>query len=404
MSDIFICYSKDRPRDRDPTGAAAAGGGLVGLHGRSDPSRPAVAQGDREGTRSGESRGGAVVGHVPRQPFRAGRSRSTADDKEILFPALIERVKLPLWISPDRRRRISIGWAGEEEHPGLAELLESLREHLHSAITTAGSGDVLHAEARRHLQCRCNAAPARVPAPGQTFRDRLKTGADGPLMVVIPAGRFRMGSPPDEPERSDDEGPQHEVRIAAPFAMGVYAVTFEDYERFCDDTKRQKPEDQGWGRGDRPVINVSWEDARAYCAWLGVADRARLPAAERGGVGVRLPGRHGDAVPFRPTYHHGPGQLRWQLHLQRLRQGRIPRADRAGGLFPAQRLRAVRHARQRLGMVSGHLARQLRRRPERRFGLGRRRKGVPRAARRVLAQHSEALPRRPPPRLPSRPP
>ena len=48
-----------------------------------------------------------------------------------------------------------------------------------------------------------------------------------------------------------------------PFAMGAYVVTFEDYERCCDDTKLGKPEDLRWGRARRPVINVSWEDARA---------------------------------------------------------------------------------------------------------------------------------------------
>lgn len=118
-----------------------------------------------------------------------------------------------------------------------------------------------------------------LASPGQTFRDRLKTGADGPLMVVIPAGRFRMGSPADEPERLTDESPQHKVRIAAPFAMGVYAVTFEDYDLFCDGTKRGKPEDESWGRGRRPVINVSWYDAQAYCAWL----------SEQTGRNYRLP-------------------------------------------------------------------------------------------------------------------
>lgn len=58
-------------------------------------------------------------------------------------------------------------------------------------------------------------------------------------MVVIPAGRFRMGSPPYEPERRDLEGPEHEVRIATPFATGVYAVTFDEYDLFCEATKLQ---------------------------------------------------------------------------------------------------------------------------------------------------------------------
>ena len=115
-------------------------------------------------------------------------------------------------------------------------------------------------------------------------------------MVVIRAGRFLLGSPADEPERSDNEGPQHEVRIAASFAMGVYAVTFEDYERFCDDTTLRKPEDQAWGRGNRPVINVSWEDAHDYCAWLSrqTGRNYRLPSEAEWGYACRA----GTDTPF----------------------------------------------------------------------------------------------------------
>jgi formylglycine-generating enzyme required for sulfatase activity len=89
-----------------------------------------------------------------------------------------------------------------------------------------------------------------------------------PEMVVIPAGSFLMGSPPDEPERSDDEGPQHRVTIASRFAIGKYAVTFAEYDHFCEVTKRKKPAEQGWGRGRHPVINVSWRNAKAYVEWL----------------------------------------------------------------------------------------------------------------------------------------
>ncbi|MFO1433476.1 MAG: SUMF1/EgtB/PvdO family nonheme iron enzyme [Candidatus Competibacteraceae bacterium] len=74
------------------------------------------------------------------------------------------------------------------------------------------------------------------------FRDKLKDGSQGPLMVVIPGGRFLMGSPPDEPGRSEDER-QHEVEVA-PFAIGKYAVTFEEYDRFAEVTRRGKP--SGW--------------------------------------------------------------------------------------------------------------------------------------------------------------
>ena len=89
-----------------------------------------------------------------------------------------------------------------------------------------------------------------------------------PQMVVIPAGSFTMGSPPDELRRYDDEGPQVVVRIAEPFALGRYAVTFEEYDAFVAATGRERPLDAGWGRGRRPVVNVSWHDAQAYVGWL----------------------------------------------------------------------------------------------------------------------------------------
>jgi formylglycine-generating enzyme required for sulfatase activity len=71
----------------------------------------------------------------------------------------------------------------------------------------------------------------------------------------IPAGTFMMGSPASEVDRGDDEI-QHEVKLSA-CKMSAYEVTFEQYDAFCVATKREKPSDEGWGRGKRPVINVS---------------------------------------------------------------------------------------------------------------------------------------------------
>jgi formylglycine-generating enzyme required for sulfatase activity len=112
------------------------------------------------------------------------------------------------------------------------------------------------------------------------FRDRLQSGGEGPEMAVIPAGAFLMGSPVGEPERSDDEGPQHLVTVAQPFAIGRYAVTFEEYDRYCVARGEIKPDDKGWGRGRRPVVNVNWDDAQAFCAWLSseTGQRYRLPS------------------------------------------------------------------------------------------------------------------------------
>lgn len=80
-----------------------------------------------------------------------------------------------------------------------------------------------------------------------------------------------MGSPDTEPDRNEDER-QHEVRVSS-FRMSRYPITFAQYDAFCSATARPLPDDQGWGREDRPVINVNWYDAQAFAAWAGV----RLP-------------------------------------------------------------------------------------------------------------------------------
>jgi formylglycine-generating enzyme required for sulfatase activity len=86
-----------------------------------------------------------------------------------------------------------------------------------------------------------------------------------PEMVEIPSGSFLMGS--DDPAHQD-EVPQHRVEIAYQYAVGRFPVTFEEYDAFCNATRREMPADNGWGRARRPVINVSWEDAQSYVDWL----------------------------------------------------------------------------------------------------------------------------------------
>ena len=107
------------------------------------------------------------------------------------------------------------------------------------------------------------------------FRDRSGT----PELVILPAGSFLMGTS-GKPysggflglfpsgEGGADERPQHRVTIGYRFAVGRYPVSFEEYDRFADSTGAERPGDEGWGRGRRPVINVSWHDAQAYVRWL----------------------------------------------------------------------------------------------------------------------------------------
>ena len=123
-------------------------------------------------------------------------------------------------------------------------------------------------------------APVSKRAVGEVFRDALKGGGEGPAMVVLPTGSFRMGSPSGETGRYDNEGPLHTVTISKLIAMGRYEVTFADYDRFVSATGRESPNDEGWGRGSRPVIHVSQEDAQAYAAWLSAqtGKSYRLPS------------------------------------------------------------------------------------------------------------------------------
>lgn len=86
-------------------------------------------------------------------------------------------------------------------------------------------------------------------------------------MVTVAAGGFRMGCIENDKDCYDSEKPVRTVQVGA-FAIGRYEVTFDQYDLFCEATGREKPNDQGWGRGNRPVINVSWLDANAFAAWL----------------------------------------------------------------------------------------------------------------------------------------
>jgi len=106
----------------------------------------------------------------------------------------------------------------------------------------------------------------------QQKREALKAGAkrmfDGIAFRWIPPGAFMMGSSESEDGRDSDEGPQHKVTIRKGFWMAETELTFDQYDTFAKATGRDLPNDSGWGRADRPVIYVSWEDAVAYLEWL----------------------------------------------------------------------------------------------------------------------------------------
>lgn len=131
----------------------------------------------------------------------------------------------------------------------------------------------------------CASGPPSGPlGPGSSFRDCPAC----PEMVVIPAGQFQMGSPPDEADRGDDEGPVRTVSISQPFAIGKYEVTQGEFAAFVEDTgywtndrclvfngerlafdDTKSWQDPGYPvTDDHPMVCVSWWDAANYTEWL----------------------------------------------------------------------------------------------------------------------------------------
>lgn len=193
------------------------------------------------------------------------------------------------------------------------------------------------AELRRAPQ----SAPTGYPvAVGQAFRDC----ADCPEMVVIPAGRFRMGSAENEPGRQPSEALQREVVLSAPLAVGRFHVTVGEYRAFVAATRRGEgvgcwsvDGSGGWGfqrdrnwrapgfvQTDRdPVVCVDWDDARAYAAWL----------SQRTGRSYRLlteaeweyAARGGATTPFWWGTEEGQG-CRHANGPDQMAQGRMPQS------------------------------------------------------------------------------
>ena len=107
--------------------------------------------------------------------------------------------------------------------------------------------------------------------PKDSFREcSPEPGKDYcPEMIVVPAGSFTMGSPPTEKGHDDHEGPQHQVTIRKPFAVSKFALTFDEWDACVDfGACTAGATDLGWGRGQHPMINATWDDAKRYVAWL----------------------------------------------------------------------------------------------------------------------------------------
>ena len=156
------------------------------------------------------------------------------------------------------------------------QLLIAADDEAYARARSAGTVESLEAYLRRYPAGRHADEIRRLRG---SFSDELGSGGQGPEMVVIPAGRFRMGCVSGRDCRNSEK-PVHEVRIAKSFALSKYEVTFAQWDACVVDGGCGRPNDRGWGRVNRPVIDVSWNDAMKYVKWLSrkTGKRYRLPS------------------------------------------------------------------------------------------------------------------------------
>jgi formylglycine-generating enzyme required for sulfatase activity len=289
MADIFISYASEDREAARPLADALAGQGWSVFWDRTIP--PGRTWRQVVGAALTEAR--CVVVMWSEASIHSTWVQEEADDgreRGVLIPILIEPVRPPIGFRSLQAADLS-GWEGNAADVGFKVLIGALSDLLEmpggeraGATLNLPAGEVLDEVAEKAEAAgkdRGAGKPKAVPSEAAVpevdadpatlpdlavFRDIDQSWC--PEMVVLPAGTFMMGSSEEDEEGFDRERPQHRVTIGARFAVGRYPVTFEEYDRFAEETGSKKPDDRGWGRGRRPVIDVSWEDATAYVKWL----------------------------------------------------------------------------------------------------------------------------------------
>jgi len=214
----------------------------------------------------------------------ASETNAPAMDLETATPADIAALTARVEAEAIRRaERESAAWSIAQRTDTIAAYRAYLADYPSGANVSAANSRIRALEREAAVQAppaNTDGGPGPPLRPGDTFRDC----DDCPEMVVLPAGSFVMGSPAGEEGRDSDEGPLRTVQIGYQFAVGKYEVTWAQWEACvadggCDNAgPLGAGGDNGWGRGNRPVINVSWNDAEAYAQWLSrtTGERYRL--------------------------------------------------------------------------------------------------------------------------------
>ena len=300
MNDIFISYvSEDRPRAERLAEAFQARGWSVWW----DPAgqMPSEIRQAKEDAKCEV----LLFSELSIEEWALNDARYARKHGVVFFLALLDEVEVPLTFRALRTVSL-VGWQGGEPHAGFDQLVDEIARILgtprvekapekpgrHSTTVQAGAQTGEERRRRSHWRTWIRRGVRIVVfatglvilvlgawALARRGLDELNASATvtrvsslcevvpgfGPEMIVLEGGPFQMRD--DAGSASTAQQPVRTVTVK-PFAIGTCEVTFEDYDQFAQATKRTLPADLGWGRGRRPVINVSWDDAKAYAAWL----------------------------------------------------------------------------------------------------------------------------------------
>lgn len=199
-----------------------------------------------------------------------------------------------------------LAWATSADNPD-----EAIRKAVGpEAVAAAAAAELIIAEASPGDM---DAALAQADAARAGVAAGFRDCAFCPLMTPVSAGRFALGSPAGQAARSLDEYVRTDVTIERPFAIGAYEVTFAQWDACVADggCRGYEPSDLGWGRGQRPVVNVSFEDATAFAEWLSrkTGHAYRLPSEAEWEYAARAdapgPFAFGEGLSTRLANYHG---------------------------------------------------------------------------------------------------
>lgn len=168
----------------------------------------------------------------------------------------------------DWLRKLPLEFSEEERAFVLASQRASIaKKYLLLGITIAAVAVVVLTSGF-HLWAEMQGYGPRLASIAILTRIGLQAPPPEPKTQVIEPGIFIMGASENDERAKEDEQPRHLVEIRKRFAMGVYEVTFEEYDAYVKSTGSRRPADSSWGRGKRPVVDVNWDDAVLYAKWL----------------------------------------------------------------------------------------------------------------------------------------